>query len=100
MIKVNTDKRVDKVLDDFPETERPKISQTIEFFQEKGFLLDQKYLKKLTKKIWELRPGRIRLLFGMVDNEAIIVNVFLKKTNKTPLKEIKLAEKRLSQYEE
>lgn len=44
------------------------------------------------------RPGNIRVLFGFADNVMIIVNIFKKKTQKTPLQEIKLAENRLKEY--
>lgn len=97
-MKVSTDKRVTKILYNFPVGERARINKVVELFEENGFLLNEIYLKKLSKKVWELRPGRIRLLFGIIGNEAIIVNIFVKKTAKTPLKEIKLAESRLAHY--
>ena len=97
-MKVSTDRRTEKLLNRLSRPERARIARVVGLFSEKGFLLSELYLKKLTRSIWELRAGNIRLLFGIVENEAIIVNVFLKKTAKTPLKEIKLAEKRLVEY--
>jgi len=97
-MKVTVEKRIERILSSFSQTERARIDRVVELFTDKGFLLSQIYLKKLSKTVWELRPGRVRLLFGIIDDEAIIVNVFLKKTQRTPLKEVKLAERRLTEY--
>ena len=35
----------------------------------------------------------------IVNGEAIVVNAFMKKTQKTPLTALKLAERRLTEYE-
>ena len=64
-----------------------------------------KYFKKLgnTDSIWEIRvdAGRdtFRLL-GFLDGRELIIltNSFQKKTQKTPSKEIKLAERRKKEY--
>mgnify|MGYP001563103860 CR=1 FL=1 len=97
-MKVNIDKRVKKILYSFSETDRARINKVVELFTDKGFSLSEIYLKKLSKNIWELRPGRVRLLFGTIHGETIIVNIFVKKTTKAPLKEIRLAESRLVGY--
>lgn len=98
MIKVSADKRIEQFLKKLSKEDRARVNRTVKFFEDKGFLLDERYLKKLTKSIWELRPGRVRLLFGVVNDEAIFVNGFLKKTQKTPKKEIDLAFNRIKRY--
>ncbi len=98
MILTYLDKRIRKVIDNFTESDRARIRKTVGLFRTKGFIIGEDYLRKLTKHIWELRPGKIRLLFGMIEGTAVFVNVFIKKSQKTPLKEIKLAERRLSEY--
>lgn len=64
-----------------------------------------KYLKKLvnTNDIWEVRVGfgnDIFRLLGFFDNEQLIIltNGFAKKTQKTPVGEIELAERRKQDY--
>lgn len=79
--------------------DRAKVIKVIDFFEEYGFQLSQEYLKKIYRNIWELRAGRYRLLFGVVKQFGIIVNIFQKKTKKTPIKEIQLAIFRFKQYE-
>ena len=97
-MKVNVDKRVKKILYSFSKADRARIDRVVELFTDKGFSLNEIYLKKVSKKIWELRPGRVRLLFGIIDDEAVIITVFVKKTAKTPLRELRLAESRLAEY--
>lgn len=63
------------------------------------------YFKKLvnTDNIWEVRVGVGRdtfRLLGFFDGQELIIltNSFQKKTQKTPSKEIKLAERRKKEY--
>ncbi|RKX35722.1 MAG: type II toxin-antitoxin system RelE/ParE family toxin, partial [Verrucomicrobia bacterium] len=63
------------------------------------------YFKKLvnTDNIWEVRVGVGRDIFrllGFLDGQELIIltNSFQKKTQKTPSKEIKLAERRKKEY--
>jgi len=97
-MRVSNDPRVDKKIRFLPLDENSRIVRVIELFKEGGFGLNETYLKKLSHKVWELRAGKWRLLFGIVDDEAIIVNIFKKQTQKTPKREIDLATKRLTQY--
>ncbi|OGH17742.1 MAG: hypothetical protein A2868_00160 [Candidatus Levybacteria bacterium RIFCSPHIGHO2_01_FULL_40_15b] len=92
---VITDDRVKKTLESLSSTERGRIQGYIDLFVKNKFLLRGKYLKKLKNSLWELRPGNIRVLFGIVDQNMAIVNIFKKKTQKTPKQEIKIAENRL-----
>lgn len=50
-------------------------------------------------KIWELRPLRDRILFfAYIDNKIVLLSHFQKKTQKTPKREIKKAEKLMNDY--
>lgn len=58
-------------------------------------------IKKLkgTDGIWQLRVDDYRIFYFYFDNDTIVMtNVFRKKTNKTPQKEIKKAEKLKSTF--
>ncbi|MBA3015589.1 MAG: type II toxin-antitoxin system RelE/ParE family toxin [Desulfobulbaceae bacterium] len=68
-------------------------------------IVPSKFLKKLgaTDDIWEVRiqyGNNIFRLFGFLDgNDLIILNhAFTKKTQKTPCKEIEIAERRKKEY--
>ena len=59
------------------------------------------YMKHLEDEIWELRPLRNRILFFAYDGKTfILLSHFIKKTQKTPRKEIETAKKLLSDYKE
>lgn len=98
-MKVSNDPRVDKEIRSLPEKENARMVRVMELLEDNGFGLTEPYLKKLTSGLWELRAGRWRLLFGIVGDRATIVNIFLKKTQKTPKKELELAIRRLKEYE-
>ena len=81
-----------------------KITWILEIIEEYD-IVPKQYFKKLvnTDDIWEVRviiSSNIFRLLGFFDgaNLVILTNGFAKKTQKTPLKEIKLAEKRKKEY--
>ena len=95
---------VEDHLDNLTDDQVTKIAWILKLIRE----LDQipsKYFKKLTNTddIWEVRVdiGRntFRLLGFFHDSKLIILtNSFQKKSAKTPMKEIKLAERRKKDY--
>lgn len=95
---VHNDDRVDKYIRSLPRKDSAQIVRVVDLFKDHGFSLTSLYLKKLTAGLWELRTGRWRLLFGVVQKKAIIVHVFFKKTQKTPKNDIQKALHRLEEY--
>jgi phage-related protein len=91
-------------LDSLPDEQVTKIVWVLKLIRE----LEQvppKYFKKLvnTEDIWEVRvdvgKNTFRLLGFFYGRELIILtNSFQKKSQKTPLNEIRLAEKRKKEY--
>lgn len=76
-----------------------KIIAYIRELREKGVSLSEKYVKHIKNEIWELRPLRDRILFAYLDNNNfVLLNIFMKKTNKTPQREIQKAQKLLEDY--
>jgi len=64
-------------------------------------ILHPKYIDHLYNEIWELRPRRVRLLFAFLEKKTIIIlHYFMKKTQKTPKKEIERALLNLASYRE
>lgn len=52
-------------------------------------------VKKLRGEVWELKSGRVRLFFcGIKVRKINFVHAIIKKTAKTPLKDLELAIKR------
>lgn len=78
-----------------------KIAAYIRLLSQNGLKLNKKYIKHIQKEIWELRPLRDRILFASLQNDTfILLNIFIKQTNKTPKNEIKKAKRLLKEYKE
>ena len=76
-----------------------KIVAYIDILCEKGTLIGIPVVKHLEGEIWELRPLRNRIIFAYYkDNQFILLHHFVKKTNKTPKREITQARKNLADY--
>ena len=81
---------------------RIKVNKIISYINQlsiKGLELGEPYLKHLEDEIWELRPLRDRILFTYYDNNNfILLHSFMKRTQKTPRREIKRALINLEDY--
>ena len=80
-----------------------KAINTIRLLEIYGAYIPRKFSKHLSGDIFELRIKKgsniIRILYFYTNNdEAVLTNGFVKKTMKTPKKEIELANKRRINY--
>lgn len=76
-----------------------KIDMYIKLLEKYGLSLNETYIKKIDKEIWELRPLRDRILFASYsNNKFILLSVFMKQTQKTPKLEILKARRLLEDY--
>ena len=76
-----------------------KIIAYIRMLKEQGLSLGTPYIKHIDNEIWELRPLRNRILFAYhVENKFVLLSVFMKKTQKTPRKEIQKAKRYIEDY--
>lgn len=78
-----------------------KIRDYIKTLSEYGTRAGEPYVKHIDGEIWELRPLRNRILFFAYDGEQIILlSHFIKKTQKTPKREIEKAQNLMTEYKE
>lgn len=71
-----------------------KIRDYLKILSEYGTQAGEPYIKHLDGDIWELRPLRDRILFvGFVNGSYVLLHQFMKKTQKTPAKEIEKAKR-------
>ncbi len=75
----------------------------IDLLSDQGVLLKEPYTRQIRGKIRELRVkdhlGHIRVLyFTVTGRRFVLLHGFLKKTDKTPEREIEIAEKRMNDY--
>lgn len=74
-----------------------KVSQNIDLLKIHGPFLGMPYSKRLVKEIYELRirgKEEVRILYTFSKNTIYLLHAFKKQTQKTPSKEIKIAENR------
>ena len=78
-----------------------KIRDYVKSLSLYGKELGEPYIKHLDGEIWELRPLRNRILFFGFDGEQfILLSHFIKKTQKTPKREIEKAKRLMKDYME
>ncbi len=74
-----------------------KINDYIQALSDYGTVIGEPYVKHLDGEIWELRPIRNRVLFAAwVDGGYVLLHHFVKKTQKTPAREIEKAKRELA----
>ncbi len=90
-------------LNGLPIKTRVKVVRLIDLLSEHGVLLKEPYTRQIRGKIRELRIkdsfGHIRVFyFTFTGRRFVLLHGFLKKTDKTPEREIDIAEKRMNDY--
>lgn len=97
-MKLTFDPRAKKIIKRFLNKDIAKALEYIDLFEEYGYGLDQRYLKKVKGSIWELRPKRIRLFIYKGRKNNILVHANYKKSQKIAKKDLKILESRIKQY--
>lgn len=69
-----------------------QVIYQINILEKLGTRAGKNFTRFIGNDIWELRPGKRRILFFIwKNNEIVLLHAFYKKTNKTPKKEIERA---------
>ena len=96
------DKNAEKELRDFSEEVQLEFEAYFKILELEG-KLDFPHAKKVTRDLFEIRiklKGEYRGFYAYVGKlDIVILHFFRKKTQKTPIKELELAQRRLKQYE-
>lgn len=97
------DKPVEDFLDSLEPKMRAKLVGTLQILQEQGNSLREPYTKHLDDGIFEVRAKvgsniSRTLFFFMVGKKIILTNGFIKKSQKTPPREIEIAKERRADY--
>ncbi len=76
-----------------------KIQDYIEVLSQYGTRAGEPFVKHLDGDIWELRPLKDRILFAAWDgNRFVLLHTFVKKTQKTPVREILKAKSEFADF--
>mgnify|MGYP006268763231 CR=1 FL=1 len=89
--------------DSLPLGTQTKVFRLIDLLGDYGVLLKEPYTKQIKDKIREIRirdnRGAVRVLyFTFTGKRFILLHGFVKKSEKTPQKEIEIAEKRMNDF--
>ena len=88
-------------INSLPVMEQAKIRNTLRLLREFGTHLSMPHAKHIEGKLWELRPGGVRLFyFTYIDQQFVILHGYIKKSNKAPINEIELALNRMNEMNE
>ena len=83
-------------IEELPAMEQAKIRNALRLLQEFGMNLGMPHAKPIHGKLWELRPGGIRLFyFAYIEQQFVILHGYRKQSMKTPDREIAIALRRL-----
>lgn len=79
-----------------------KFVEYLENLKHYGTYIGEPAVKKIQgTEFWELRPSRDRVIFiHILNNKILLLNHFIKKTQKTPSREIEKARRMLNDYME
>ncbi len=78
-----------------------KISEYLQLLESYGTRIGEPVTKHLTKQgnLWELRPTSDRIFFAYWENNKfVLLHHFVKKTQKTPAREIEQAQRNLADF--
>lgn len=78
-----------------------KIANYIDILRQYGTQAGEPYMKHLDGDIWELRPLKDRILFAAWSGDGfLLLSHFMKRTQKTPPREIEKARSNLADHRE
>ena len=96
------DRNAERELKRFSYEVRTEFDAHFDILRDKG-MLEFPEARKVTKKLFEIRikfKGEFRGFYAYLrETNIILLHVFRKKTAKTPLKNLKVAERRLKLHE-
>ncbi len=85
-------------IEKLPVKEQAKIRNVLRLLQEFGTNLGMPHTKHIQGKLWEIRPGGIRMFnFAYIEQQLVILHGYRKQSQKAPEREIAIALRRLKE---
>ncbi len=85
-------------IEELPVMEQAKIRNVLRLLQEFGNNLSMPHAKQIKGKLWELRPGGVRLFyFAYIGQQFVILHGYRKQSQKAPGREIEIAMRRMQE---
>ena len=100
---IRGDSPVEEFLDTLTDKHAKKVAWVLRIVRDMDIIPKEYFKKLISTELWEVRvqigSNAIRILGFLEGNNFIVLtNGFYKKTQKTPKKEIEIAEKRMKEY--
>lgn len=98
MIVETFDKKVDEFIKSLDITSGTKVARMLNLLEQFGPILGMPYSRSLGNKLFELRirgQQEVRIFYTFYRGKAFLLHGFIKKTQKTPLKELEKAQTKL-----
>lgn len=98
-MRIQTSDDLEKFIFKLQKPAKSKITRYLELLEDYGFNLKMPYSKMVTANLYELRihgQQEVRIFYTINNGTAFLLHGFIKKTNKTPVREIKTALNRLN----
>lgn len=93
------EKPVEEFIKSLDKSTIAKVAHEINLLEKHGVYLSMPHAKKLSSSLYELRvrgKQEVRILYGFVKTTIYLLHAFRKQTQKTPVREIETAIKRLN----
>lgn len=85
-------------IEELPVMEQAKIRNALRLLRDFGTALGMPHAKPIQGKLWELRPGGVRLFyFAFIDRQFVILHGYRKQSKKAPEGEIAIALRRMEE---
>lgn len=89
---------VEKFIEDLPKNDQVRFAEVIVGIEEQGLSYSRAQFRQLRGKLWEIkfssRCGGFRMTYVLIQSdEMVILHAFRKTTQKTPSRDLDLAEK-------
>lgn len=86
-------------IETLPVKEQAKVRNALRLLREFGTYLNMPHAKPVRGKLWELRPGGIRLFyFAYIHQQFVILHGYRKQSMKAPEREIDIAVRRMQEF--
>ena len=96
-MEIRVDANVEKFLTTLEKQTLAKVLRTVDLLEKFGHRLGMPHSKKMSKEIFEIRirgQREIRIFYCFHENVIYLLHGFVKKSQKTPKKDLSVAEDR------
>ena len=97
-MQISVTKNVEKIISSLDDKTIAKVLRTVDLLEQFGNRLGLPHSKKIDRGLFELRvrgKREVRIFYVFKRNHAILIHGFVKKSQKAPQKELRLAKQKM-----